>query len=60
METAIAHNEAKSVEADLALANVLMSIHSRAARSFGIVDMNCNETISADDTVEFTECFPEP
>ena len=35
-----------------------MSIHPRAARSFGIVQVNCDETIQANDAIEFAECLP--
>src|SRR5207247_10222570 len=56
-QTAVAHDEAEGVESDFALADVFMSIHSRAARRFGIVDMNRNETIETDYAVELAKCF---
>src|SRR6266699_4371016 len=56
-QTAIPHDEAEGIEFDFAFADVFMSIHSRAARSFGIVDMNRNETIETDYAVELAKCF---
>src|ERR1700730_4258882 len=36
---------------------MLMSIHPRAACSFGIVHVNRRETLETDHSIEFTKCF---
>ena len=55
METAITHDEAEGIKTNSAFADVFMSIHSRTARSFGIIKVNGDETIPADHPIEFTE-----
>jgi hypothetical protein len=42
----------------LSFANVLMPIDARTARGLGIVEMNCGQTIVANDVIEFAKCFP--
>ena len=37
---------------------MFMSIHSRAADSFGIVQVNCHQSIKANQAIEFAERFP--
>ena len=54
-ETVIAHDEAESSQTDFALADVLMSIHTRAARGFGIIEMNRNETVETDCSMKLGE-----
>src|SRR6266567_8470761 len=58
-ETVIAHDNAERLETDFAPADVLMSIHARAASGFGIVYMNCNETIAPDNAIKFAECLSD-
>ena len=48
------------VQADLAPSDVLMPVHPRAARGFGIVQMNGSETIESDYAIEFAKRFLSP
>src|SRR5205807_34813 len=56
-ETAVAHDESKSVETDFPLTNVFMSIHARVARGFGIVHMNGGQALETDHAIELTKRF---
>src|SRR5206468_10438375 len=56
-ETAVAHDEAESLETDFAPADMFMSIYPRATSGFGIIDMHCNQTIAADEAIKFAKCF---
>src|SRR5207249_10431926 len=55
-----AHDVAECVQADLALSDVLMPVHPRAARGFGIVQMNGSEAIESDYAIEFAKRFLSP
>ena len=59
METAITHDEAEGIKTNSAFADVFMSIHSRTARSFGIIKVNGDETIPTDHPIEFTKRFSD-
>lgn len=52
MESPVAHDESKRIETDLTFADVLMSIHPRAARRFGIVHVDRGETIATNYAIE--------
>ncbi len=56
----VAHDKAECVQADLAFADVLMSVHPRAARGFGIVQVNGSQAIETDHAIEFAKCFLDP
>ena len=56
----VAHNKAECVQTDLALSDVLVSIHPRTAHGFGIVHVNGGETVESDYAIEFAKCFLDP
>src|SRR2546430_2433003 len=58
-KTALAHDEAKSIQPDFAFSDVFMPIHARAARRLGVVEMNRGEAIKADHAIKFAKCFPD-
>src|SRR5205809_6744513 len=56
-KSSVSHEEPKCVQPYLALADVLMSIHPRAARRFGIVHVNRGETFVTNYSIEFAKCL---
>ena len=54
-EAAVAHDEAKCVQADPAFPNVFVPIDAGAARCFRIVQVQRDQALQPDDAIEFSK-----